>query len=192
MIKEFVQKTGKIDTLQNTKETIKEVEEINKEYNYFNTISDWLALAQLKQNKKGKLTAVPISVKDNICVQGVESKAGSAILHTYKPVFNATVIEKIIEEGGIIIGKNLSPGRRISSDSHPLPLSLALDLGTWRCNFSEKNPCEGGIALPPRELKVVWRQALGACRINHRLKLLRFSRLLPESMTISISSLRKA
>ena len=96
---------GKIDAFKNIQETVKDIKKINKEYHYFNEISDWLALAQVKQKKKGKLSGVAVSVKDAICVKGVESKAGSAILNTYKPLFNATVVEKVINEGGLIIGK---------------------------------------------------------------------------------------
>ena len=106
-VKEFVKQVekGKIDAFKHAQEIVKEAERINKNYHYFNEISDWLALAQVKKKKKGKLTGVPISVKDNICVKGVESKAGSAILHEYKPVFNATAVEKCVEEGAVIIGK---------------------------------------------------------------------------------------
>ena len=96
---------GKQDAFKHIKDILKTSEKINNEYHYFNTISDWLALAQVKNKKKGKLAGVAISVKDNICVKGVESQAGSAILHTYKPVFDATVIEKCVDEGAVIIGK---------------------------------------------------------------------------------------
>ena len=53
----------------------------------------------------GKLFGVPITVKDAICVKGVESKAGSKILKGYKPLFDATVIERARAEGAIILAK---------------------------------------------------------------------------------------
>jgi aspartyl-tRNA(Asn)/glutamyl-tRNA(Gln) amidotransferase subunit A len=49
-------------------------------------------------NRKG----LPVSVKDNICVKGMQSTAGSKILEGYKPVFDATVIEKIRGMSSII------------------------------------------------------------------------------------------
>lgn len=109
-LKEYIEgiKKGEISAVDTIKKTLKEVKEINKEYNYFNVISEDLALEQAEKvdkERKGKLAGVPISVKDCICVKGIESRAGSRILKGYKPVFNATVIEKIIKEGGIIIGK---------------------------------------------------------------------------------------
>lgn len=54
---------------------------------------------------KGKLDNIQVSVKDCICVKGMQSAGGSAILQGYKPLFNATVINKILEQGATIIGK---------------------------------------------------------------------------------------
>ena len=99
---------GEIDVVEHTHKVIEECKKINKEYNYFNTISGDLAIESakaVKKNPNGKLAGLPVSVKDCICVKGVESRAGSAILTGYKPVFDATVIEKIKKEGAIIIGK---------------------------------------------------------------------------------------
>jgi len=90
------------------KKIIEEVKKIDKEYHYFNVISEELALGQAKElgiEPKGRLNGMVVSVKDCICVEGIESRAGSKILNGYKPVFDATVIEKIKKEGAIIIGK---------------------------------------------------------------------------------------
>jgi len=107
-------KNSEIDIVEHTHEVIKEAKKINKEYNYFNVISEDLALEQAKDIKKQlkqgniknkKLLGVAVSVKDGICVKGVESAAGSKILKGYKPLFDATVIKKVKDAGGIIIGK---------------------------------------------------------------------------------------
>ncbi len=107
---EFIQKikNKEIDVVENTYKVLEECKKINKEYNYFNIISEELALKQaqnIKKNPKGKLTGLPISIKDSICVKDVESTAGSKILKGYIPFFNATAVEKAINEGAIIIGK---------------------------------------------------------------------------------------
>ncbi|MEK6876692.1 MAG: amidase family protein, partial [Nanoarchaeota archaeon] len=115
---EFVEKikNNEIDIIEHTEKVIDECKKINKGYNYFNTISGDLALEQAKEIKKQiknkdstiknkKLLGVAISVKDAICVKGVESTAGSRILKGYKPLFDATVIKKVKDAGGIIIGK---------------------------------------------------------------------------------------
>ena len=81
------------------KEIIKEAREINKKYNYFNYIDEDAT------GGKGKLSNLPVSVKDCICVKDMESRAGSLILKGYKPVFDATVISRLRKEGVAIIGK---------------------------------------------------------------------------------------
>ncbi|HII16874.1 TPA: Asp-tRNA(Asn)/Glu-tRNA(Gln) amidotransferase subunit GatA [Candidatus Woesearchaeota archaeon] len=98
----------KIDPVQSIKEVLQKIKRINAEYHYFTTICEENALEQaeqVKRNPKGKLAGVPVSVKDCICVKGVESAAGSRILEGYKPVFDATAVELLREEGAIIIGK---------------------------------------------------------------------------------------
>lgn len=52
----------------------------------------------------GRLAGLPIAVKDNICVKDVEVTCASRILSGYRPPYNATVIEKIEREDGIVIG----------------------------------------------------------------------------------------
>lgn len=115
---EFVQKVrnDEIDIVEHVHKTIEKCRRINHDYNCFNTISEQLAIEQAEEIRKSinnkdrnlknkKLLGISISVKDNICVRGVESTAGSKILRGYKPLFDATVIKKVKEQGGIIIGK---------------------------------------------------------------------------------------
>ena len=51
------------------------------------------------------LAGVPIAVKDNICVKDKLTTCSSKILYNFKPVYNATVVDKIKKAGIIIIGK---------------------------------------------------------------------------------------
>lgn len=109
-INEFIKqvKNKEIDIVEHTKKVIDKCKKINDEYHYFNEISDELAIKQaenLKKNPVGKLAGVAVSVKDCLCVKGVQSRAGSAVLNGYKPVFNATAVQRLIDEGAIIIGK---------------------------------------------------------------------------------------
>ena len=45
------------------------------------------------------------SAKDNICATGFQARAGSKILEGYRPPFDATVVRKMREANGILIGK---------------------------------------------------------------------------------------
>ncbi len=112
LAKEFVKKikSKEISVVEHTKKFLKESKSINKEYSYFNHIAEKKALQQAEaiektKNPQGSLLGVPISVKDCICTQGIPSSSGSKILENYIPPFNATVIQKCLQEGAIIIGK---------------------------------------------------------------------------------------
>jgi aspartyl-tRNA(Asn)/glutamyl-tRNA(Gln) amidotransferase subunit A len=97
-------KQGKINVVENTKKTLEHVKQIDKEHNYFLVIDDNLH-KKTKDLKKGKLYGLPVSIKDCLAVKDMETKAGSKILEGYDPVFNSTVVNKIKQEGGIILGK---------------------------------------------------------------------------------------
>jgi aspartyl-tRNA(Asn)/glutamyl-tRNA(Gln) amidotransferase subunit A len=51
------------------------------------------------------LAGVPIAIKDNICVNGMQTSCGSRILGPYRPPYNATVIERLLAAGATVIGK---------------------------------------------------------------------------------------
>src|SRR6266850_1049317 len=51
------------------------------------------------------LAGIPIAIKDNICVRGMQTSCGSRILGPYHPPYNATAIERLLDAGSIVIGK---------------------------------------------------------------------------------------
>ena len=53
----------------------------------------------------GKLAGVPIGIKDNIHVAGLHTTCASKMLENYVAPFDATVVERIEAEDGIILGK---------------------------------------------------------------------------------------
>jgi aspartyl-tRNA(Asn)/glutamyl-tRNA(Gln) amidotransferase subunit A len=58
-----------------------------------------------KSSSKGRLSGLPIAIKDNICTRNVRTSCGSKMLDNYIPPYNATVVNRILEEDGILIGK---------------------------------------------------------------------------------------
>ncbi len=62
-------------------------------------------LAQVKDKKPGSLCGIPLSIKDNILVHGRSVSAASKMLVGYTATYDATVIKKIKEAGGIFLGR---------------------------------------------------------------------------------------
>ena len=59
----------------------------------------------LKSGKSpGKLHGVVIAIKDVICYSGHKVTAASAILKDFTATYNATAVQKLLQEGAIIIG----------------------------------------------------------------------------------------
>lgn len=53
----------------------------------------------------GELSGLPFVVKDAICAEGATTSAGSRIIEDYRPVFDATVVERLEAEGATFYGK---------------------------------------------------------------------------------------
>jgi len=73
---------------------------INQRYRAFNHVAE-----SLEAEAGGRLAGVAVSVKDNVCVKGMPSTAGSKVLEGYMPPFDATVVAKCRLEGAAILGK---------------------------------------------------------------------------------------
>ncbi|MFH1062937.1 MAG: Asp-tRNA(Asn)/Glu-tRNA(Gln) amidotransferase subunit GatA [Candidatus Omnitrophota bacterium] len=64
-----------------------------------------LEKAKKLKDSDTKLKGLPIAIKDNFCVKGQLTTCASNILAGFKPPYSATVIEKLEEQGALIMGK---------------------------------------------------------------------------------------
>ena len=96
-----------------TQEILERIRMVEDKVNAFITVCEDEALKKAKEvdkkivkgEKVGVLAGIPIAVKDNISTKNIRTTCGSKILENYIPPFNATVIEKILAEDAVIIGK---------------------------------------------------------------------------------------
>ena len=86
-------------------------EQLNDELNAFLQIAREGAVKrateidQSSEKTTLSLAGVPVAIKDNICVAGMQTSCGSRILGPYHPPYNATVIERLLANGATVIGK---------------------------------------------------------------------------------------
>ncbi len=58
-----------------------------------------------KGEVKGEFAGIPIGIKDNICTKGVKTTCSSKMLENFVSPYDATVMEKVNQEGMINLGK---------------------------------------------------------------------------------------
>ncbi len=85
-------------------EAKKLAEESQKDINAFVTILDKY---KSRPKKKGILTDIPYSLKDNFSTTGILTTASSNILKNYVPVYDATVYKKLKDAGAVLVGKTV-------------------------------------------------------------------------------------
>ena len=59
----------------------------------------------IDEGRVSALTGIPLAIKDNICIDGVKTTCASKMLENFVPPYNATVIEKLNEQGYVLLGK---------------------------------------------------------------------------------------
>ena len=60
---------------------------------------------KIKLGQGGKLAGMVLGIKDNICYRGHKSTASSKMLENFHSLYSATVIERVLKEDAIIIGR---------------------------------------------------------------------------------------
>ncbi len=102
-----------VTSVEITKSVIDRIEKTDKEIQAYISYNFEQALQQAKaadeRIAKGEelkdLTGIPVAVKDNMCTKDLRTTCASKMLGNFVPPYNATVVEKLLADGAVIIGK---------------------------------------------------------------------------------------
>src|SRR5437867_4364445 len=113
-------KPNSIETLRNSmnggettaravvESSVNAAEKLNDSLNAFLEIDRAGALKRAQEIDRATtlaLAGIPIAIKDNICVRGLQTSCGSRILGDYHPPYNASVIDRLLAAGAVVVGK---------------------------------------------------------------------------------------
>ncbi|MEK7598193.1 MAG: Asp-tRNA(Asn)/Glu-tRNA(Gln) amidotransferase subunit GatA [Patescibacteria group bacterium] len=102
-----------ITSVQLTDEYFDRIQEKDSEFFAYLTLLKESALEQAKKvdekinngEEIGILEGIPGAIKDNMCMLGTRTTAGSKILDNYIAPYDATVIKRLKDSGAVILGK---------------------------------------------------------------------------------------
>tara|TARA_B100000676_G_scaffold311991_1_gene384200 strand:- start:1716 stop:3182 length:1467 start_codon:yes stop_codon:yes gene_type:complete len=104
--------TGKVSSVELTKDFLQHINFLNKKYNAFITVNEEISLdqariadAMISSGRGGSLTGIPIAHKDIFCTKGWLTTCGSKMLANFVSPYDAHVIERFNKVGTVNIGK---------------------------------------------------------------------------------------
>ena len=83
-----------------------------------NPLNAWYWRSEIKGASDGLLAGKTVAIKDNVSVAGVPMMNGTAILEGYVRDADATIVTRILDAGGTILGKAVCESLCISGGSH--------------------------------------------------------------------------
>lgn len=106
-------KNGEVSSVEITKSVFERIKAVEPKIDAYVTLDEENALkaAQEIDNKRAageelpELAGIPIGIKDNISTKGLKTTCSSKMLANYVPPFNATVMNKVYENGMVVTGK---------------------------------------------------------------------------------------
>ncbi len=83
-----------------------------------NPLNAWYVKSEIRGAVSGPLEGRTIVLKDNVCLAGVPMMNGSSTLEGYTPDVDATIVTRILDAGGTILGKAHCEHFCLSGGSH--------------------------------------------------------------------------
>jgi amidase len=83
-----------------------------------NPLGAWYWRSEIRGAQNGPLAGKTIAIKDNVCVAGIPMMNGTSVLEGYVPDADATIVTRILDAGGTILGKAVCESLCLSGGSH--------------------------------------------------------------------------
>jgi amidase len=83
-----------------------------------NPLGAWYWKSTIAGAPDGPLAGKTVAIKDNICVAGLPMMNGTLVLEGYVPEVDATIVTRILDAGGTILGKAVCESLCFSGGSH--------------------------------------------------------------------------
>jgi len=104
---------GKISAEELCRAALDRIEKLDGRLGAFMTVTGELALDQARAVDKKiaaggeipPLAGIPVAVKDNMCTEGIKTTCASKILHNFVPPYSATVVDRMLKQGLVMVGK---------------------------------------------------------------------------------------
>ena len=101
-----------ISSVELTRSCLERIDQVEDRVKAFITVTGDLALQQAEEADRrieagqgGPLTGIPVQIKDVMCTRGIRTTCASRMLEDYVPVYDATVVEKLLHQGAVLLGK---------------------------------------------------------------------------------------
>jgi aspartyl-tRNA(Asn)/glutamyl-tRNA(Gln) amidotransferase subunit A len=105
---------GEISSVELTYAHLERITALDPDLHAFLAVTPEVALAAAEASDArrargvplGPLDGIPISVKDMLITSGIPTTAGSRILQGFVPFWNGTVVQRVLDAGAVLLGKN--------------------------------------------------------------------------------------
>ncbi|MES2538723.1 MAG: amidase [Pseudomonadota bacterium] len=106
-----------LSPLEVAKATLNRLAALNGQINAFSQVREDLTLALARESEqrwlrgeqRGALDGVPFSVKDTLVAKGFATRRGSRITSDAPATESAPIVDRVLEQGGVILGITTSP-----------------------------------------------------------------------------------